>query len=365
MRDPKRSRRRARRAARLALVAGVAAGVVACGPAALRVMRAGAERAMRADPIAELPDGLHVLLCGAGGPLPDAERSGPCVAVVAGGSLFVVDAGSGGARNLQSPDVNWSPGRIRALFLTHYHSDHIDGLGELGMLRWVGGNHTEPLPVYGPAGLEDVVSGFHRAYHLDVRYRTAHHGPEVVPESGAGFASHVIALPPPGVPATIFEEDDIRISAFRVEHEPVSPAVGYRFDYAGRSLVVSGDTKKSDSLLASARGVDLLVHEALSPVLVGVMHEAAVAAGNPGLAKITADIPDYHTSPLEAAELAEAAGAGHLLFYHVVPPLPLPGLASVFLDGVSSAYSGEVTLGRDGTRISLPAGSRDVVVVTE
>jgi ribonuclease Z len=339
--------------------------VLACGPAALRVMRAGAERAMTADPIGDLPDGLHVALCGAGGPLPDAERSGACVAVVAGDSLFVVDAGTGGARNLQSPVLNWSPGRIRALFLTHYHSDHIDGLGELGMLRWVGGNHTEPLPVYGPEGLEDVVSGFHRAYQYDARYRTAHHGSEVVPPSGAGFAAHSVATPPPGVPSVIFEEDGIRISVFRVEHEPVSPAVGYRFDYGGRSLVVSGDTKKSESLLAVAKGVDLVVHEALSRELVGVMHEAAVAAGRQSLAKITDDILDYHASPVEAAEIAEAAGAGHLLFYHVVPPRPLPGLASVFLDGVSGAFSGGVTLGRDGTQISLPAGSRDIVVVAD
>src|SRR5207249_319322 len=139
-------------------------------------------------------------------------------------------------------------------------------------------------------------------------------------------------------------------------HEPVAPAVGYRFDYAGRSLVVSGDTRKSAGVLAQARGADLLVHEALSPKLVGILHDAAVRAGNTGFAKITADIPNYHTTPVEAGELAQAAGVRHLLFYHVVPPLPVPGLERVFLDGVSGAFSGGVTLGRDGTRISLPSG---------
>jgi ribonuclease Z len=363
-----RKSRAGSRAAQILVAATLAASaalVLACGPVALRVMRAGAERAMSSDPIAELPDGLHVALCGAGGPLPDAERSGACVAVVAGASLFVVDAGTGGARNLQSPDLGWNPGRIRALFLTHFHSDHIDGLGEMGMLRWVGGNHTEPLPVYGPEGVVDVVQGFHRAYRLDAGYRTAHHGSEVVPPSGAGFAPQPFDAPPPGASVVLFDEDGIRISAFRVEHEPVSPAVGYRFDYGGRSLVVSGDTKRSDSLLANAMGVDLVVHEALSPELVGVMHEAAVATGNDSVAKITHDILDYHTSPVEAAEIAEAAGAGHLLFYHVVPPLPLPGLASVFLDGVSDAYSGDVTLGRDGTLISLPSGSDEIDVIED
>jgi ribonuclease Z len=140
------------------------------------------------------------------------------------------------------------------------------------------------------------------------------------------------------------------------------PAVGYRFDYGGRSLVVSGDTKKSDNLLAQARGVDLIVHEALSPKLVGILHDAAESAGNRGLAKIMSDIPDYHTTPVQAGELAQAAGVRHLLFYHVVPALPVPGLEGVFLEGVAQAFSGGITLGRDGTRISLPSGSKAVDV---
>ena len=340
-------------------------GAAACGPLALRVMRAGAERAMRADPIAELPDGLHVALCGAGGPLPDAERSGPCVAVVAGEALFVVDAGTGGARNLQSPELGWGPGRIRALFLTHYHSDHIDGLGEMALLRWVGGSHREPLPVYGPDGLALVIEGFQRAYRFDARYRVDHHGEEVLPPGGAGFSPEPFPVPPAGTSNVVFEEDGVVVRAFRVEHEPVSPAVGYRFEYGGRSLVVSGDTRRSESVLANAKGVDLLVHEALSPTLVGVLHDAALAAENETLAKITADIPGYHTSPVEAAGIAAAAGAGHLLFYHVVPPLPVPGLASVFLDGVFEVYAGGVTLGRDGTQVSLPAGSDAIDVVED
>ena len=89
---------------------------------------------------------------------------------------------------------------------------------------------------------------------------------------------------------------------------------------------------------------------------------AAAAAGRANLAKITADIPDYHTSPVEAAEVAQAAGARHLLFYHVVPPLPLPGLEQVFLDGVSDVYDGGVTLGRDGTLISLEQGGDRIAV---
>jgi len=143
---------------------------------------------------------------------------------------------------------------------------------------------------------------------------------------------------------------------------PVRPAVGYRFEYGGRSLVVSGDTAKSANLEAQAKGVDLLVHEALAPQLVKRLHDAAEAAGRANVAKITNDILDYHATPVEAAESAQATGAKHLLFYHVIPPLPLPGLDRVFLEGVSDAFDGGVTLGRDGTLISLPKGSQAVEV---
>jgi ribonuclease Z len=155
------------------------------------------------------------------------------------------------------------------------------------------------------------------------------------------------------------------VTAFKVEHEPVSPAVGYRFDYGGRSLVVSGDTKKSASLTHFARGVDLLVHEALSPELMGVIQGAAESVGNRAIAKLAADVLDYHASPIEVAEVAQAAGARHLLYYHIVPPMPIPGLASVFLEGVQERFDGPITLGRDGTMISLPAGSDEIVVRVE
>ena len=160
----------------------------------------------------------------------------------------------------------------------------------------------------------------------------------------------------------VWEDGDLRVTAFRVEHEPVSPAVGYRFDYKGRSVLVSGDTKRSLNLLHHAKDVDLLIHEGLAAQIVAIMNRAAADAGRANLAKIMSDIPDYHTTPAEAAEIAEAAGAGHLLFYHVVPPLVAPGMEAIFLEGVSDAYSGPVTVGRDGTRVSLPAGSGTIEV---
>jgi ribonuclease Z len=330
------------------------------GPIALRAMERVLARNLAADPIAELPDGLHVLLCGAGGPLPDRVRSGPCAAVIAGRTLVVVDAGTGGARNLQR--LGFTPGRSEAQFLTHFHSDHIDGLGEMAMLRWTGAAHDTRLPVYGPAGVEEVVAGFNGAYRQDATYRVAHHGAATVPPSGAGMTAHPFALPAPGEAPLVFEANGLRVTAFAVDHDPVHPAVGYRFEYGGRSLVVSGDTAKSANLEAQAKGVDLLVHEALAPQLVKRLHDAAVAAGRANVAKLANDILDYHATPVEAAEIAAAVGAKHLLFYHVVPPLPLPGLDRVFLEGVSDKFAGGVTLGRDGTLISLPKGSSAVEV---
>lgn len=329
-------------------------------PIAGRLMERAIARNLAADPLTELPDGLHVLLCGAGGPLPDPIRSGPCAAVIGGRTLVVVDAGSGGARNLQR--MGFGPGLAEALFVTHFHSDHIDGLGELALLRWTGAARKAPLPVYGPAGVEEVVAGFTRAYQQDVAYRVAHHGPETVPPAGAGMTAHPFAPPAPGEAPLVWEANGLRVSAFAVDHTPVRPAVGYRFEYGGRSLAISGDTKKSANLAAQARGVDLLVHEALAPQLVARMNAAAKAAGRANLAKITADIPDYHTTPVQAAELATEVGAKHLLLHHVVPPLPLPGLDAIFLEGVSDAFAGGVTLGRDGTLISLPSGGSAVEV---
>ncbi|MCC5873166.1 MAG: MBL fold metallo-hydrolase [Gammaproteobacteria bacterium] len=322
----------------------------------------GALRAMSSDVIAELPHGLHLFVCGAGAPLPDPVRSGPCLAVIAGDRLFVVDAGTGGARNLQAAGV--SPGRIEALFLTHFHSDHIDGLGEMAMLRWTGGGHASPLPVHGPPGVERVVDGFNRAYGQDFYYRVAHHGRDVVPPSGAGGKAETFPMPPRGEPKVVFEVDDVKVTAFRVNHHPVEPAVGYRFDFGGRSLVISGDTTWDEDVLAMSKDVDLLAHEALAPHLVGALERAARATGQDRLAKLLFDIPDYHTTPVEAAELAAAAGARALLLYHIVPQLPLPGLEAAFLKGVSSAYSGSVTLSRDGTLVSLPMGTERIEVGT-
>jgi ribonuclease Z len=296
------------------------------------------------------PD-LTVVLCGTGSPLPDAERAAACTAVIAGGHFVLVDVGPGAWERVDL--ANLPTGALEAVLLTHFHSDHIGDLGEAVTQSWIAGR-SRPLEVFGPPGTEQVVAGFVEAYRADVDARVAHHGDRFMPRASAGAQAHEVALPDGDGASLVFERDGLRVTLFRVDHEPVTPAVGYRFDWRGRSVVISGDTRKSASLVANARGADLLVHEALHPGLVGRAADAARRLGRERLAKLASDIPGYHTSPREAAEVASEAGVGHLVLTHMVPAPPNVVARRIFLEGVSEAYDGEVTLGEDGMRFTLP-----------
>lgn len=328
---------------------------------ATAVVQAGLRAQMSVDRIAELGDGLHLALCGAGGPLPAPNASGPCVAVIAGERLFVVDAGTDGLRNLLR--MGLQPGNIKALFLTHFHSDHIDGLGEMATLRWVSIGNTTPLPVYGPTGVEQVVDGFNQVYAQDVVYRYDHHGDTVAPLSGAGMVARAIEKPAIGELATLYDEDDLTIEMLTVDHSPVEQAVGYRFKYKDRSLLISGDTVAMENVRQFAQGVDLLVHEALAPNLVGMMNEAATQVGNDVLAKVTHDILDYHAYPVQVAEIARDADVGHLLYYHIVPPVVVPGQESLFLNGAEEIFP-DYTVGKDGVFFSMPEGTDEIILTS-
>lgn len=325
-----------------------------------RAMQRQVARSLSGEAFREMSGGLNVVVCGAGSPMPDPTRAGPCVAVIAGERVMIVDAGSGAVRNLAPMGV--PVGQVTDAFVTHFHSDHIDGLGELMLQRWGNGAHTAPLPVHGPAGVEDVVAGFNQAYAHDFQYRVAHHGEKIIPPGGAGGVAVPFAPPAEGQGTVVLEAAGLTVTAFLVNHAPIAPAVGYRFDYRGRSVVISGDTVKSANLQRFATGADVLLHEALSPELVGILTRGAAQAGAANIEQITKDILNYHTTPVEAAELAQAAGVRQLVFYHVVPPLPLRLLERRFVKGVADVFGGGVTVARDGTWIRLPPDS-DVVEV--
>ncbi|MDC0088588.1 MBL fold metallo-hydrolase, partial [Porticoccaceae bacterium] len=282
------------------------------GAIMLKILPGALDNMMSAQSLAALPDGLHISLCGAGGPMPSTNRSGPCVAVMAGEQLFIVDAGTNGARNLGRMGINL--GQVEALFLTHFHSDHIDGLGEMAMMRWVADNNSSPLPVYGPEGVADVVSGFNQAYAQDAKHRTDHHGVAVAPPTGTGMSAQSFILPEAGDALMVYANDHLKIEMISVNHFPITPAVAYKFTYKDRSLLISGDTVKSPAIEKHSAGIDLLVHEALSTKLVLLMAESAARSGNPLREKIFNDIHDYHTTPVEAAEIARDADVGHLLY---------------------------------------------------
>lgn len=318
--------------------------------------KAVSERA-GSDSTTGLPDGLHIALCGTGSPLPDPDRAGPCSVIIAGKHMFLVDAGEGAARNISLMGLPMA--RLDAAFITHLHSDHLDGMGPVMLLRWTGASAALPLPVYGPTGIERTIAGFDEVYAIDHGYRTAHHGAAIAPPGGAGAAARPFALPDAGKGDTmvIFEKDGLKVTAIRVDHGPVSPAVGYRFDYRGRSIVLSGDTSKSAALIAGAKGADLLVHEALQPKLVGIITAALDAKGIRNTAQITRDIINYHATPEQAAESAREAGVRELVLNHIVPVIPSPFFNPAFLGKAPDHFKGPITVGQDGMIFTLPAGS--------
>lgn len=321
-----------------------------------RIFKRAIKSAMARDVIAPLPDGLYVVLVGSGSPLADPSRAGPATAIIAGERVFLIDAGSGAARNMAR--FGLPPGLVERVFLTHFHSDHIDGLGELLLQRWAGGAHEAPLPVYGPAGVDQVVSGFNLAYGLDQGYRIAHHGEDIVPPGG--FGGEARAFDGTGE-TVVLEEDGLRITAFPVEHAPVNPAVGYRFDYKGRAVTITGDTAPFQSLVTYARGSDILISEALNRDMVGLIQAEAEANDLANIAHIMADIPDYHMTPVDAAETAQAGEVRMLVLNHIVPALPSPYLNSFFIAKARQHYNGKFIVGQDGMMFSLPADKKKIV----
>ncbi|MEO1554076.1 MAG: MBL fold metallo-hydrolase, partial [Pseudomonadota bacterium] len=299
---------------------------------------------------------------GTGSPMPDHQRAAACIGVVAGDQAFIFDSGSGGNRKLTR--MQFPMGQMQAAFITHLHSDHIDGLGEMMLMAWIGNNgfRSEPLPIYGPRGTEHVVDAFNSAYESDRSFRIAHHGADIATPSGYGGTPQDITLPlGPSAKQVVYQNENVTITAIRVGHAPIEPAFGYRVDYKDRAISISGDTIYQPGFAAASEGVDVMFHEAEDPDMIKRMVAVLESGGRDITAKLLNDTLDYHATPEDAAKAAAEADATELVYYHIVPPLPTPALYSIWLGDADKAFDGEITVGEDGMLISLPAGSDKII----
>ena len=300
-------------------------------------------------------DALSAAVCGSRSPIPSPERAETCILVQAGDDLFVVDIGAGSSNNLRSWNIDY--GQINAVLLTHLHSDHISDLPNLHLGAWIMENRTDKLKVYGPEGVSKVTDGFEMAYDLDYGFRSEHHGEAIAPRKYAGFNANEIDLNKP----VLFNDGDLKITAFKVIHEPIEPALGYKFEYKGRSLVITGDTSYAQSVIDNSMGVDVLFHEAQANHMVAVIENFALQNGAKLRAKVMADIKTYHTTLIEAADIANKADVKKLVFYHLTPAPRNYLTELMFVRGVDEVRK-DWLLAEDGTLVVLPVDSDEIIV---
>ena len=305
-------------------------------------------------------DGLRVIFCGTSGPLPVVGRAKPCTAIQAGGALYLVDIGPEATENLMLWRLPLAT--ARAVFITHLHSDHIGDLGEFNLQSWVGGRPAA-LAVVGPAGVDKLASGLNLAYENDHGFRKAHHDHGAFRfDIPAGLLkAQVVAIPTARERAPAWTDGDLTVTAIRVAHDPVSPAFAYRFDYKGRSVVISGDTRPWPPLATASKGADVLIHEAQNADMTRQMASGLAMLGNARMRSLMTDTLTYHTTPVEAADLARAAGVKALVLTHLTQaglPFYTP---EAFTKGMDAGGKLDWRLAADGMTIDLPAGSADIV----
>jgi ribonuclease Z len=278
---------------------------------------------------------LRVVLLGTGTPSPSAERFGPATLVQAGGLNLLFDAGRGNTIRLTQAKVPL--GKIDQVFLTHFHSDHVNGLSDLWMTAWLpaayAGRKT-PLGITGPTGLKALTDALVAAFANNEQVRIAD---EKLQPEGIRFDVHEFAEGHDGV---VFERDGVKVTAFKNDHGAlIHPSVGYRIDYRGHAVLLSGDTRKSDNLIKHAKGVDLLIHE--------------VAAVKPELLKqnpVLLPIIDHHTTPQEAGSIFSTVRPKLAVYTHFVllagPGFPAPTSEDI-LSATRETYDGPLVLGED------------------
>ena len=307
---------------------------------------------------------LRATVCGSGTPLRVNNIAQTCIMIEAGNDIYVVDVGDGSVANLQQWGIDLS--KLKAVFITHIHSDHIADLPDLNLLSWVNRAREKDLQVYGPDGIETAIEGFNLAYSLDHKFRNEHHGDEQAPLGVDEMESVTITGE-----GTIYEFNDLKVTAFLVEHDPVSPAFGYRFDYKGRSIVISGDTSYSENLIKYSKDTDLLFHEAISYDLTDINSEVLSnfyeETGNDFFrygSNLFQHIEDYHTPFEEVAMIAKKSRAKKLIFYHVIPTpaKPIDGLMKNIMTEKVDQYYKDWIFAHDGMILELPLDSQEIIV---
>jgi ribonuclease BN (tRNA processing enzyme) len=282
--------------------------------------RAGAQRKTRL-----------ILLGTGGGPRPKKASSSPAQVVIANGAAYVVDCGDGVARQLALAGVPLPT--LRHVFITHHHSDHNADYGNLFLLAWASGLRTR-VDAWGPPPLEKMTRLFFEMNAYDIDTRIADEGRvPLVP------LVHVHELAQPG---PVMKDDNVTVAAALVHHPPVTPAFAYRFDGPDRSIVISGDTDRSDALVQLARGADVLVHEALYVPAVD-----RLVARVPNAATLKKHIIDSHTSVEDCGRVAAAAGVKTLVLSHLVPADDPTLTDQMWLDAARAHFKGEVVVGKD------------------
>lgn len=289
------------------------------------------------------PDEFTAVLLGTGTPRAYPGAAKPAVAVVVAGHVLLFDCGADTTRQLI--DAGLMPQRVRDVFFTHHHYDHNAGFPDLFISSWrthVGiiAGRAVPMRVYGPARTREVIGRFHTALEYDIGLRVAYN------KSDLDGAHVEITERDEGV---VFEDGDLRVSAFLVDHRPVEPAVGYRIEWRGRVLVISGDTRPVPATVEAARGADVLIHDAYNAAWL-----REIAGQHPELAIQVTNPAKYHTTTLEAAQIAQDAGVRHLVLTHHIPaPRRTPDAEAAYTAGMDAIYPGPVTVGRDLMRIPV------------
>jgi ribonuclease BN (tRNA processing enzyme) len=276
--------------------------------------------------------GTRLILLGtAGGPRPQRTRSAPAQVIVVDDVAYVVDCGDGVARQLVLAGLQLT--QLRHVLITHHHSDHNAGYGNLILLAWAAGLQTR-VDTWGPPPLALMTRLFFEMNEYDIKTRIADEARvPLVP------LVHVHELREGGL---VFQDERVKVTAALVHHPPVVPAFAYRFDTVDRSIVISGDTTPSDQLLKLAQDADVLVHEALYPA--GLDRLVARVPNAPDLKRA---IMSHHTTAEDAGRLAQAARVKTLVLSHLVPADDPAITDQMWIDAARLHFSGRIVVGKD------------------